>query len=368
MGSMDDIIFAKKLVKNTPLFSQAGVDPEKVKLIAAYQLEGNTVARFRSLMKVLQKLDKRGFNKLCLRKQWTDDDAKSNGDNHPATSGRVLSFFRRKYDFDDEKDFDRFVQDIRAGNRNLATQVGKCKRAIFNPKPVKSIYFETNAPEYTAPSVQNGPGIFGNTPNNPDKQGPAHEAPVLTLYHGTQKKFIPSIMKKGLVDEDGPISLTPNKGVAVYHAETGPEMGWGSGKYYYKDKVEPTVLKVKLPMKYITYDREILLPEEDIHKDKGESIKTAYEIRVNSPIPPKYIKEEDFEEFKREALRKAVNPEKYNFPTLTALKREGHYKEQTEEEKTAGFRRVFSGEPHDDNDRDGIINAEDSEPNNPEKQ
>jgi len=137
---------------------------------------------------------------------------------------------------------------------------------------------------------------------------PYLDADYLTLYHGTQKESIPSIMKEGLKPSlRGKVFLTPSKSTSVLHAEQGPETkyGWAHLRESRVDKTNPAIIQTTIK---ISKDRKQKL--KDLYFGKPDpDPSTIYSIETEG-IPSSKIKVIDFDKFKRKTLRRTSEPEK----------------------------------------------------------
>lgn len=162
---------------------------------------------------------------------------------------------------------------------------------------------------------------------------PLKDAKFLTLYHGTRKETLPSIQKEGLLgkralikkrwnnmsseekkdigsyknylnewkDNSGGlttgISLTPSKSVAYQYALKGPEELYDPIHETENINRYPTVIKVTLPKKSI-FDLY-----SGIFHESGAPV---YEVAYRQKIPPKKIKIENINKFKRKVVKEEI--------------------------------------------------------------
>lgn len=152
-------------------------------------------------------------------------------------------------------------------------------------------------------------------PNDKNKQGFIHNG-FAHLYHGTKSSNHVAIQKQGLIPfanywGEPAVFLTASKKHAMYHASKNN----GYMSHFMKNKKEdkPVLLEVKVPLEQVSK-----YTKEDIYDDNNP----IKQILVHQKIPPNNIK------------------------IIKPLYEKGW----------------------EDNDKDGIINAEDCEPNNPNKQ
>jgi hypothetical protein len=154
------------------------------------------------------------------------------------------------------------------------------KNTIWNPKPVKNLF--SIKPKKIAPvklfqyhsrtksewklidrkpfgdkDRDRVPNIFDCRPMNKFMQGkfvqniPLSEAKFISVYHGTQKKYVPKIRAKGFKgseEERRYVYLTPAKSAAVVHAEYGPEKekkGWAKSRREVEEEIKANIRDAK---------------------------------------------------------------------------------------------------------------------------
>ena len=161
------------------------------------------------------------------------------------------------------------------------------------------------------------------------------DAPVLTLFHGTKKRFVPDIMREGLVPlspvtseytglkiDRKVLHLTPNKSSAVLHALAGPELGGVQAhkrvnKYWRESKLrdvdEPVVLRVRVPKEKLSPISRAVIDETFKENELDGSVPRfdTYELEVLEPgvIPPDDVVVEDWGKFYNKTLRGLAEPE-----------------------------------------------------------
>ena len=178
-------------------------------------------------------------------------------------------------------------------------------------------------------------------PKNTMRQDSLHDKKFITVYHGTPKRFVPSIMKKGLIPKTSGYSCCVNPQVSLT-GRVGTAFSQGSfkggetnmtdlrqKKFFDKNipidwnelHEEPAVLKITMPRKQFESD-EFFNDEEWIarreaegHKKEheGQELLDTYEVRTTKKIPPQHIRVMSPQEITKKKIQqeRRVNSFKY---------------------------------------------------------
>ena len=151
------------------------------------------------------------------------------------------------------------------------------------------------------------PDEYDCEPDDPTKDGiPIQKAKHITVYHGTAKQSVPSIMKKGLRgDSDNLIFTTPQ----ILGAESYGRMGGESTFNESKEYVEPAVLKITIPRKKLMNFNN-MFEEQNLDK-QGKEFLTINEYATKKHIPVKYIKVLTPEQVRQIGSRQIVKQDRY---------------------------------------------------------